>query len=89
MILHFVKTMGLLRSSKTYSGKSPSTTLRDTKFFLGGYSKQYHKKWGSVVPNLRIFRSSRKLRYEEIICLKDDSIFFLYLLQYFDDKKEV
>ena len=29
----FDKIMGLLRLSKTYSGKHPSTTLRDTKFF--------------------------------------------------------
>ena len=73
MILHFVKIMGLLRFSKTYSGKSPSNTLRDTKFFGG--AKNIKKKWGSVGPNLRNVRSSRKLRYEQIIIFKDDSIF--------------
>ena len=32
-------------------------------------------------------RSSRKLRYEEIIFVKAESIIFLYVLKYFDDKK--
>ena len=43
MILRFVKIMGLLRLSRTYSGKSPSKTLRDTKFRWGGFPKQISK----------------------------------------------
>ena len=36
-MLHFVKIMGLLRFPKTYSGKNPSKTLRNTNIiFVGG-----------------------------------------------------
>ena len=75
MILHFVKIVRLLRFSKTYSGKSPSTTLGDPERISG--------QWGSVGPNLRIVRSSTKLRYEEIISLKDDSIICLVFVEVF------
>ena len=44
MILHFVKIMGLLRFSETYSGKRPAKTLRDTNLFGGDPQHKYNKK---------------------------------------------
>ena len=34
-------------------------------------------------PNLTNFRSSRKLRYEKIICVKDVPIYFLIFVEAF------
>ena len=41
--------------------------------------------WGSE----NVFSSFQILRYGRIICFKDDSIFFLYLLKYVGDSWEV
>ena len=59
-------------------------TLGDT-IFLGGRGSQTKKSTNKclVGPDLRNFRSSSKLRYEEIVFFKDGSIFFLFFLKHF------
>ena len=84
MILHFVKISGLPRFSKTYHGKCPPKTIIYTNLFRGGvHQKTFKRNRCLVGPNLRFFRSSRKLRYEEIICFKDVSIYFLIFFEVF------
>ena len=56
---------------------------------FGGIPKQISKyvrvRWVRIGE---MFEFSRKLRYGRIIFIDDGSIFFLYVLKYFDDEKE-
>ena len=64
-------------------------TVGDTNLFLGGWGPKTNSKQNRclVDPNLRTFRSSRKLRYEQIIFFEDDSIFSCIFCNIFGDQK--
>ena len=86
MILHFVKIMGLLRFSKTYSGKSPSNTLRDTNLFVGGDSKnKYQNMLGFGGSKFEKLSKFQQIEIWKIICLRMIPYFFLYSLKHFGD----
>ena len=53
--------------------------------FLNQISKYVRVRWVRIGE---FFEFSRKLRYGRIIFIDDGSIFFLYILKYFGDKKE-
>ena len=63
--------------------KKTLKTLGDTifDFVLGGFPPTKYR--GPVDPNLRNFRSSIKLRYENIIFFKDDSTILLVFVEAF------
>ena len=82
----FCQNDGSLKiSQNVFWNKSFKNVKRYQSF--GGSSNKVNIFWGSVGPNLRICRSSRKLRYEKIILFKVGSIFFLYVLKCSGDKQ--
>ena len=69
--------------------KTPSKNAWNWTVFLGGIPKILFKKmWGFIGQKKSTFWSSRKLKYEKIICFWNDSLFFLYFLQSNGNGKE-
>ena len=89
MILHFVKMMGILRFSKTYSGKKSFKNAKKHQFVRGISKTTYQNMLGFGGSKFEKFSKFRKLRYAKIRFVKDVPIFFLYFVKSFDDKKEL